>query len=248
MIVITLRTFFGFLKSRGDLKQDPAKLLEAPRVPQGLPEVLKKDEITKLLSVDLSGRPFPLRDRAILELFYSSGIRLSELTARDTTKLKFNRPDHPRDWQREQDAHCAGQPHSIGAIKDYLRTERGKLAGRSCPPEIFLSRRGPISNQMVWLTVQEIAGLAGITRRVWPHLLRHTFATDLLKGGADLRVIQEFLGHEQLETTQVYTRLDVGYLAEVVKEHHPRGVRDAHRTWTPDVSGPPMPPPTKRYD
>jgi integrase/recombinase XerD len=208
--------------------------LEAPRVRLRVPEVLKKDEITKLLSVDLRGRPFPRRDRAMLELFYSSGIRLSELTG--ATLPNLNLPDRIiRVTGKGNKKRIVPVNHTAcGAIKDYLGTKRSKLAGNNLAPEIFLSRRGPISNQMVWITIQEIASLAGITRRVWPHLLRHTMATDLLKGGADLRVIQEILGHENLSTTQNYTHLDVEHLSKVVQKCHPRGVKMRPRpTWMP---------------
>jgi integrase/recombinase XerD len=234
LIVIALRMFFSFLKGRGDLKKDPAQLLEAPRVRPRLPEVLTKDEIAKLLSADLRGRPFPLRDQAILELFYSSGIRLSELTHATLPNLNLADRIIRVTGKGNKTRIVPVTTTACGAIKEYLGLERANLAGKNLAPEIFLLRRGPISNQMVWLTIQEIASLAGITRRVWPHLLRHTAATDLLKGGADLRVIQEILGHENLSTTQIYTHLDVEHLSKVIQNCHPRGVRMRTRpTWIP---------------
>jgi integrase/recombinase XerD len=225
LIVIALRMFFGFLKSRGDLKQDPAKTLEAPRVRSRLPEVLKKDEINRLLSVDLAARPYPLRDRAIVELFYSSGIRLSELTRATLPNLSLPERIIRVAGKGEKTRIVPVNHAACRATKDYLGFERAKLAGKSGSPEIFLSRQGAISNQMVRIILKEIADLAGINRRVWPHLLRHTFATDLLRGGADLRVIQELLGHENLSTTEIYTHLSVEHLSEVVRKCHPRGVK-----------------------
>jgi integrase/recombinase XerD len=230
-ITIALQMLFRVLKTLGDVTQDPAKTLEAPRVRSRLPEVLKRDEMRKLLAVDLQGRPFPLRDRAMLELFYSSGIRLSELTGATLPNLDLPERIIRVTGKGTKTRIVPVNRAACRAIEDYLGLERAKLAGKSCALEIFLSRRGrSISNQMVWIILKEIAVAAGIKRTIWPHLLRHTMATDLLKGGADLRVIQELLGHENLSTTEIYTHLDVEYLGKVLKKHHPRGNHDRRTT------------------
>jgi integrase/recombinase XerD len=224
-ITIALQMLFRFLKDRRSLKQDPAKTLQSPRVRSRLPQILKQDEIRRLLSADLSARPYPLRDRAILELLYSSGLRLSELTGATLTNLSLTERIIRVTGKGNKTRIVPVSHTACQAIQDYLGSERAQLAGNRCPPEIFLSRQGPISKQMAWKTVKEIAVLAGIKRCVWPHLLRHTMATDLLRGGADLRTIQEILGHENLSTTQIYLNLDVEYLQKVIKNHHPRGTK-----------------------
>jgi integrase/recombinase XerD len=225
LITIALQMLFRFLKARGSLKEDPAKTLQSPRVRSRLPQILKQDEVARLLSADLSARSYPLRDRAIIELLYSSGLRLSELTGATLTNFSLTERIIRVTGKGNKTRIVPVNHEACQAIQDYLGSERAQLAGNRCPPEIFLSRRGPISNQMAWIIVKEIAVLAGIKRCVWPHLLRHTMATDLLRGGADLRVIQELLGHENLSTTQIYLNLDVEYLQKVIKNHHPRGTK-----------------------
>ena len=225
LITIALKIFFRFLTSHGDLKQDPAKMLHAPRVSSRLPQILNKEEINKLLSADLNGRPYPLRDRAMLELFYSSGLRLSELTRAKLENLSLSERMIRVTGKGNKTRLIPVNHTACRAIEDYLNSERIKLAGKTCAPEIFLSRRGrAMSNQMAWLIVKEIALAAGIKRRVYPHLFRHTMASDLLIGGANLRVIQELLGHENISTTETYLHLDSTYLREIIRRHHPRGV------------------------
>jgi integrase/recombinase XerD len=224
LIVVALKIFFRFLKMRSMTKNDPAELLTLPRLTRFLPETLNQEQVKRLLEVNIQGRPFPLRDRAILELFYASGLRISELTGARLENLNL----------QERIIRVVGKGSKtrlvpIGriacdAIDQYLTQERVHLVGRKTGNEVFLSRHGKkLTTQRVWQIIKEIAGNAGFDTNVYPHLLRHSFATHLLANGADLRVIQELLGHADISTTQIYTHVDQSRLKAIHKQFHPRG-------------------------
>jgi integrase/recombinase XerD len=185
---------------------------------------LNQVQVNRLLEVNIQGRPFPLRDRAILELFYASGLRISELTGARLENLNLH----------ERIIRVVGKGSKtrlvpIGriacdAIDQYLTQERVHLIGRKTGSEVFLSRHGKkLTTQRVWQIIKEIAASAGFDTNVYPHLLRHSFATHLLANGADLRVIQELLGHADISTTQIYTHVDQSHLKAIHKQFHPRG-------------------------
>lgn len=221
---VHLKVFFRWLVGKEKLEMDPAEPLLAPRPDQSLPETLHATELTKLLeSIDPSvslGR----RDLAILELFYSAGLRLSELC-----KARLEMMDFEGGFLRVTGKGDKTRIVRVGhkareAIDDYLRNERPKLVTRKTSSHIFISVRGTaLSPERVREIVKQRAKLAGIDQNVYPHLLRHSFATHLLEGGADLRVIQELLGHADISTTQVYTHVDRQRLKAVHKQFHPRG-------------------------
>jgi len=221
---VHLKVFFRWLVGKEKLEMDPAEPLLAPRPDQSLPETLHATELTKLLeSIDPSvslGR----RDLAILELFYSAGLRLSELC-----KARLEMMDFEGGFLRVTGKGDKTRIVRVGhkareAIDDYLRNERPKLVTRKTSSHIFISVRGTaLSPERVRDIVKQRAKLAGIDQNVYPHLLRHSFATHLLEGGADLRVIQELLGHADISTTQVYTHVDRQRLKAVHKQFHPRG-------------------------
>ena len=221
---VHLKVFFRWLVGKKKLEMDPAEPLLAPRPDQSLPETLHATELTKLLeSIDPSvslGR----RDLAILELFYSAGLRLSELC-----KARLEMMDFEGGFLRVTGKGDKTRIVRVGhkareAIDDYLRNERPKLVTRKTSSHIFISVRGTaLSPERVREIVKQRAKLAGIDQNVYPHLLRHSFATHLLEGGADLRVIQELLGHADISTTQVYTHVDRQRLKAVHKQFHPRG-------------------------
>lgn len=221
---VHLKVFFRWLAGKERLEMDPAEPLLAPRPDPSLPETLHATELTKLLeSIDPSvslGR----RDLAILELFYSSGLRLSELC-----KARLEMMDFEGGFLRVTGKGDKTRIVRVGhkareAIDDYLRNERPKLVTRKTSSHLFISIRGTaLSPERVREIVKERAKLAGIDQNVYPHLLRHSFATHLLEGGADLRVIQELLGHADISTTQVYTHVDRQRLKAVHKQFHPRG-------------------------
>ena len=221
---VHLKIFFRWLAARERLEMDPAEPLIAPRGEKSLPETLHKGEIEKLLSSIHPDQPLGRRDRAILEMFYSSGLRLSELC-----KARLEFLDEAEGFIRITGKGNKTRIVRVGtkaleAVADYLKNERPALVTKKTSSHIFLSvRGGPLSPDRVRQIVKERAALAGIEQNMYPHLLRHSFATHLLEGGADLRVIQELLGHADISTTQIYTHVDAARLKSVHKKFHPRG-------------------------
>lgn len=221
---VHLKVFFRWLVGREKLEMDPAEPLLAPRPDMTLPETLHATELVKLLeSIDPS-LPLGRRDLAILELFYSSGLRLSELC-----KVRLEMMDFEEGFIRISGKGGKTRIVRVGnkareAMTNYLANERPGLVGKKTSSHIFLSvRGGALSPDRVRQIVKERAKFAGIDQNVYPHLLRHSFATHLLEGGADLRVIQELLGHADISTTQIYTHVDRQRLKAVHKQFHPRG-------------------------
>lgn len=220
----TLRSFFSYLHREGVIKANPAKLVGSPKVPKRLPRFLSIDEVFDLLSktggkTGGSGQ-FSFRDRAILELAYSSGLRVSELEG-----LNVGSVDVP-----EAKVRVMGKGHkerivpvgskALDALNEYLEG-RGLMDNDKDKP-MFLNRNGGrLSDRGIRRVVKKYAALMSLGPDVTPHTLRHTFATHLLHGGADLRVIQELLGHASLSTTQKYTHLDIAQLMEVYDKAHP---------------------------
>ena len=221
---VHLKVFFRWLAARERLPMDPAEPLIAPRGEQSLPETLHSAEIGKLLDSIQTDQPLGRRDKAILELFYSSGLRLSELC-----KVRLEMVDSEEGFVRITGKGNKTRIVRIGtkalaALEDYLRNERASLVTKKTSSHVFLSvRGGPLSPDRIRQIVKERAASAGIEQNVYPHLLRHSFATHLLEGGADLRVIQELLGHSDISTTQIYTHVDGARLKSVHKKFHPRG-------------------------
>jgi len=203
---------------------DPTDRLESPKVPRRLPDFLDLEEVTRLLESPDSSRPLYWRDRAILELLYASGVRVSELVELPLSELDLDEGLATIFGKGAKERLVPIGGPARRALERYLRDvrptlDRGKGAGR-----VFLNARGsPLRRESVWTLVAEAAKRAGITKHVSPHTLRHTFATHLVEGGADLAAVQELLGHADISTTQIYTHLDRDYLREVHKRYHPRG-------------------------
>ena len=222
--LVHLKIFFRFLVKRNLIEVDPAEPLLAPKAAAKLPETLDATTVDKLLtSIDLSKR-LGLRDLAIMELFYSSGLRLSEICNSMLESLdlddKFLRVTGKGNKTRL--VPIGGR--ALDALKRYLNNERHTLVRKKTHSNIFLSvRGGPLSPDRVRQIVKERAQAAGLDQNIYPHLLRHSFATHLLENGADLRVIQELLGHSDIATTQIYTHVDQKRLKSVHKTFHPRG-------------------------
>ncbi|GAA5484510.1 tyrosine recombinase [Haloferula sargassicola] len=221
---VHLKVFFRWLAATGKLPMDPAEPLISPRPEQHLPETMNRVVVERLLeSIDPAGT-LGRRDRAILELFYSSGLRLSELC-----QLRLEQYDAGESFLRVTGKGNKTRVVPVGgkareALEAYLSTARKELVKRRTGSEVFLSvRGGPLSPDRVRQIVKQRAAAAGIDLKVYPHLLRHSFATHLLEGGADLRVIQELLGHADISTTQIYTHVDGARLKSVHKRFHPRG-------------------------
>jgi integrase/recombinase XerD len=222
--LVHLKIFFRFLVKRNLLEIDPAEPLLAPKAAAKLPETLDAATVDKLLtSIDAAKKLGP-RDLAIMELFYSSGLRLSEIcnSKMETLDLddKFLRVTGKGNKTRL--VPIGGR--ALKALKHYLTRERPTLVGKKTYSNIFLSvRGGPLSPDRIRQIVKERAKAAGLDQNIYPHLLRHSFATHLLENGADLRVIQELLGHADIATTQIYTHVDQKRLKSVHKTFHPRG-------------------------
>jgi integrase/recombinase XerD len=221
---VHLKVFFRWLAATGRLAMDPAEPLLAPRPELSLPETLHAREVERLLESFASDGHLNRRDLAMLELFYSSGLRLSELC-----QLRLEMVDFTEGFVRVTGKGGKTRISRVGtkalaALEDYLRNERPSLVTRKTSSHVFISVRGSaLSPDRVRQIVKERARAAGIETTMYPHLLRHSFATHLLEGGADLRVIQELLGHADISTTQIYTHVDRQRLKSVHRKFHPRG-------------------------
>jgi integrase/recombinase XerC len=227
--VASLRAFFKFLLREGRIKYNPAEMIQAPKADKYLPTFLSIDEVLALLGVKFGTDAFGLRDRAIMELFYSAGIRIGELTGLNTGDIDFPRGlMKVRGKGKKERIVPVGGP-ALKALENYLgmRSEfvRDKEESYLESP-LFLSRLGSrLTPRSVRRLVDKYVLQSGINRKITPHVLRHTFATHLMDAGADLRVIQELLGHESLSTTQKYTSMSVTRLMEVYDKSHPRAQR-----------------------
>ena len=225
-ILCGVRSFFKYLVISGILKDDPSELLEAPTVGEHLPEVLSTEEIDRMeAAIDLS-KWEGQRNKAIIELLFSCGLRVSELV-----NLKFNDI-----FERDKFLRIIGKgdkerlvPISESALHEIKLWLYDRNLMKIKPGEqdyVFLNRRGAhLTRTMILIMIKRTAEEAGITKTVSPHTLRHSFATELLKGGADLRAIQEMLGHENIKTTQIYTHIDITTLHEKILTHHPRNMK-----------------------
>lgn len=228
----TIRVFCRWLHATGRVTQNPADILERPTTWKHLPGVMSPGQIRRLLAAPMSApieserdRLYALRDRAILELMYASGLRASEVcTLAIEDFVEEGAVVRVTGKGGKQRLVPMGTP-ALSAISEYLGHARPALAAGADKPgrEIFLSRTGrPLERVAIWQIVRRHALAAGL-KDVHPHLLRHTFATHLLSGGADLRVVQDLLGHADIATTQIYTHVDAGRLRQVHKQFHPRG-------------------------
>jgi integrase/recombinase XerD len=222
--LVHLKIFFRFLVKRNLIEVDPAEPLLAPKAATKLPETLDATTVDKLLtSIDLTKR-LGLRDLAIMELFYSSGLRLSEICNSMLESLDLDDKFLRVTGKGNKTRLVPIGARALDALKRYLNNERHTLAGKKTHSNIFLSvRGGPLSPDRVRQIVKERAKAANLDQNIYPHLLRHSFATHLLENGADLRVIQELLGHSDIATTQIYTHVDQKRLKSVHKTFHPRG-------------------------
>jgi integrase/recombinase XerD len=220
---VALRIFFRFLVARNHLRRDPAEFISIPRIERYLPDTLNVPDVERLLAAVGETDPLALRNRAIFELLYASGLRISELC-----NVRLESLDLEEGWIRVTGKGNKTRIVPVGskardAIARYLSTERPRLVGPKTGAEIFLSNNGKkLTRARVWQLIKQYAELAGLSGTIYPHLLRHSFATHLLSNGADLRVIQELLGHADISTTEIYTHVDQRRLKAVHKKFHPR--------------------------
>lgn len=222
-MIAGIRSFFKFLRIEGYILNDPAELLESPQLPRHLPDVLSIEEIDAMIAAIPPGKEESLRNEAIIETLYGSGLRVSELTDLRISRLSLDDRLMIVEGKGSKQRMVPMSPSSVELIREYLpQRERLNIkpAGRDV---LFLNRRGaPLSRVMVFYIIRDLAALAGIQKTVSPHTMRHSFATHLLEGGANLRAIQEMLGHESISTTEIYLHLDRSRLRRELLEHHPR--------------------------
>jgi integrase/recombinase XerD len=226
-ILSSLRQFYNFILNtdkNSKLKVNPLEYFDSPKLGRKLPEVLTIAEIDKILAQPDHNTTLGLRDKVILETMYACGLRVSELTdlkganilVKDEVVRVFGK------GSKERVVPIAKT--TLEWIEIYLNKSRGNIAKPHSEDYLFLNWRGrKLSRMAIWDIINKYTKLAGIQKQIYPHIFRHSFATHLLEGGADLRSIQEMLGHSDISTTQIYTHVDISYLKQVHKQFHPRG-------------------------
>jgi len=218
-----VRTYFRFLIGDGHVVRDPSERLDTPRRWRTLPEVLTVAETQKLLAAPTMDDPLYFRDRAMLELAYGAGLRVSEWIGIGVKDVMLDEGLVRVFGKGSKERLVPIGRSAIGALAIYMREQRPKLEPRAGKGALFLNARGtPLSRMGAWKILAKYVKRAGISKRVSPHTLRHSFATHLLEGGADLRAVQEMLGHADISTTQIYTHVDREYLRQVHRRYHPR--------------------------
>ena len=221
--VASTKALFGFLLEEGVIDNNPMEDFASPGVGESLPETLSVEEVEALLSAEGAATPMSIRDRAIIEVMYATGVRVSELVSLDIDDVDLD----------ESFVRCMGKgskeriipvhDEAVEAVKEYLEDGRPSLAGPAAGRALFVSRKGGrLTRQALWLILKGRAQSAGIERKITPHTLRHSFATHLLIGGAPLRHVQELLGHASITTTQVYTHLTSEHVRTQYESSHPR--------------------------
>jgi len=223
LVVVAIKIFFRWLHARKRTERDVAEVLPLPRTEHYLPETMNELQVDHLLEGISTDAPRGFRDRAILELLYASGLRVSELVNLTLERIDFdNRIVRVTGKGNKTRLVPVGQK-ACAAIVAYLEKERPEMVRKKTGSEVFLSNRGTkLTTVRIWQIVKVCAKNAGLEINVYPHLLRHSFATHLLSNGADLRIIQELLGHADISTTQIYTHVDQQRLKAVHLKFHPR--------------------------
>jgi len=220
----SLRGYFAFLLEEGVLEADPSELLESPRAWRKLPDVLSVEEILKILDAPNPDHPMYWRDRSILEVLYATGMRVSELVDLRISNLDLEEGVCMVFGKGSKERLVPLGGPARRALERYLREVRTRLDSGKGEGRVFLNHRGrPLTRAAIWDFVKKYAVRGGVQRNVSPHTFRHSFATHLLEGGADLAAVQELLGHADISTTQIYTHVDREYLREVHRTFHPRG-------------------------
>jgi integrase/recombinase XerD len=220
---VAMRIFFRFLTARGRIPNDPAEKLPLPRLPQTLPKPLSPQDMARLVAAPAGETPLEIRDRALLELLYACGLRIAEACSVRLENLDQEGGVIRVTGKGNKTRLIPVGRAALDALKLYLTDARPKLVSAKSGAEIFLSVRGhALTPARIWQVVRLYAQRAGIEESIHPHQLRHSFATHLLAGGADLRIIQEMLGHASVATTQIYTQVDRSQLKSVHSKFHPR--------------------------
>ncbi len=223
-VASAIRTFLKFLVIEGTLKQDPTKIIDSPKPGLKLPKVLSRTQIQSLLTVIQQDNPLALRDKAILELFYATGLRVSELCELKLSDIDLNIRVLRCMGKGKKERIVPLNKIAADTLEKYIKYLRPELDKQHNQDKLFLSKRGkPLDRHNTWRMIKRYAALAGLnTGKVSPHTLRHSFASHMLEAGADLRIVQELLGHAKVATTQIYTHIDKRRLKKIHKQFHPR--------------------------
>lgn len=226
-IISGIKSFFNFLRLEKWIEQDPSELIETPKLGMKLPDVLTVEEVDAMVnSIDLMA-PEGQRNRAIIETLYGCGLRVSELVGLRISDLYFPDGYIMVEGKGGKQRLVPISESAIKAIRSYMEDRASIAVKRGNENILFLNRRGSqLSRVMVFYIVKQACEQCGIKKKVSPHTLRHTFATLLLEGGANLRAIQQMLGHESITTTEIYTHLDRQFLRQEILQHHPRNKKD----------------------
>lgn len=218
----SLRSFFKYYVRKGVLEQNPAKVIKSPKVPKKLPKFLNVDEINAMLSVQMDNARYGKRDQAILEMLYSSGLRVSELVGLDISSIDMQESLARIQGKGNKERIVPIGDKAMKVLMEYLQ-ERDELRILKDPNAIFVNKNGTrLTARSVQRLVSKVTGATGLNKMATPHTLRHSFATHMLGAGADLRSIQELLGHKSLSTTQRYTHVGVDELSKIYDKTHPK--------------------------
>jgi integrase/recombinase XerD len=223
-ILSGIKAFYKYMLMEDIIKNDPSELLESPKIQRKLPDTLSYQDINKLIAaIDLS-KPEGPRNKAILETLYGSGLRVSELTELKLSNLYLDIEFIKVTGKGNKERLVPIGAEAIKALQIYIESLRVHISIKKGEEDIvFLNRRGArLSRQMIFLLIQSLAQTVGLKKTISPHTFRHSFATHLVEGGADLRAVQEMLGHESITTTEIYTHLDREYLKSTISQFHPR--------------------------
>ncbi len=229
-VLCGIKTFFRFLRTAGFIEHDPAQLLQTPHLGRTLPDVLSVEEIDMLIGAIDPSTAEAERNHAIIETLYGCGLRVSELINLEITRVSFDEEYIIVNGKGNKERMVPVSRVALDNIAAYLHGSRGMVPEKPGAANIlFLNRRGNrLSRQMVFIMIKRLAEAAGIRKHISPHTLRHSFATHLLEGGANLRAIQQMLGHESITTTEIYLHVDTSRLREEILLHHPRNSADSH--------------------
>ena len=221
--LVSLRHFFRFALAEGFVAEDPAESIESPKFRNSLPDFLSVEEVERLLAQPDASTAAGLRDKAMIELLYSTGLRVTELCNLRSGDLRVDSGCLRCVGKGDKERLVPVGRRAVGVVERYLEESRPKLLRKGSSPYLFISNRGRRVNRHVfWRTLAAYGRRAALRKPLTPHMLRHSFATHLLDGGADLRAVQMMLGHSDISTTQIYTHVVEERLKQVYRAHHPR--------------------------
>lgn len=219
--ITAIKDFHNFLCEEYEYKNNPSKEIETPKIEKNLPVVLTVDEVSSMIKSIDTTKPLGKRNKAIIELLYACGLRVSELCTLKSSQINLREKYVDIIGKGDKERKVPMNDECVRAIREYLEQER-MLMTKSFKPQLFLNYQGnPLSRQSVFKYIKKLAIDNNIEKEISPHTLRHSFATHLLQGGMDLRIVQEILGHDDISTTEIYTNLDKSYIRGVYESSHP---------------------------